>query len=57
MCLQMVKTKPLSIENVRELCKFVQSVFIEYKEFKKDESSMILFGRKTEMDDIRNASM
>lgn len=29
----------------------------DFAEFKKDESNKILFGRKTEMDDIRNATM
>lgn len=39
------------------MCTFISAVCKEYIEFKKEESNKILFGRKTEMDDIRNAKM
>ena len=55
MCLNMIKVKPLLMEDVQDFCRFVESIYNEYKEFKNDEANTILFGRKTEMDDLRNA--
>jgi hypothetical protein len=39
------------------MCSFVFEICTDYAEFKKEESNKILFGRKTELDDIRNAQM
>lgn len=56
-CVQTAKKQTFSFKSVKELCSFVESVSKDFAEFKKDESNKILFGRKTEMDDIRNATM
>jgi hypothetical protein len=42
---------------VHEVWALIKQVSDEYTEFKKTESNMILFGRQTDMDDIRNANM
>ena len=39
------------------MCAFVSLVSQDFSLFKKEEANKILFGRKTEMDDIRLAQM
>lgn len=55
MCMQMLKSEPLALATVQDYVEFIKGAMEEYKDFKQEESNCILFGRKTEMDDIRNA--
>lgn len=57
MCIQLIKSEPLALEKVEEFALFIKGVMQEFIQFKQEESNCILFGRKTEMDDIRNAQM
>lgn len=56
-CIAITKQRGLRVDYLKKLGHFISETCSEYAEFKKDESNKILFGHKTEMDDIRHAQM
>jgi len=48
---------PLSVSQVTAMCNYVKFIYEDYCGFKSEQENAILFGRQTEMADIRRADL